>query len=535
MGATIPLNIAPQNVAPLSTTASSPSVTLPTVLTSLPPSLASLPRPITLSGTLFDLMPDASFFMKTSMGPIQLAVTQAQGELFDALKNMFNTPTGSSGKVELVIQPGTPPKEATLLLPKQDKVESLVKLETAQQTRAVSEGVLLCAPKGKNGEPATLKVTVLPDKIDLPTMGKAEQVVKADTNDLPKFLTRVIHPDENAPTLTQSKGQASSATPQSSTNAPTLQSITKLDVGQSYRLKISKTLPPSDPFPSTEMAAHEVRATVVAKSLTGQTILRTESDQTLFIHDKGNLPIGTKIVAQAQLVEDDPLTLLPQGNDRDFLPLRGVVETLQSISPQGAAAFLHARAPTPAHHFAATTMFLLSALQSGKIDEWLGPAAKYVLETENKGKAKAQLIDALQESLNATPQDRTVGEWKAYPIPLHYQGAYELLQLYVHKDGHNEQGQQQGAKASIKTRFVITMNMSRLGPIQLDGLSQKRQLDLVIRSENPLPETLTASLRETAVQSLEAVGLIGTLTIQSGRQNWMTFEDKKAQPSDVVM
>lgn len=542
MGDTIPLNIAPQSVTSLGTPLATTTLPVATMLTSVPDALANVPRPITLTGTLFDLTLTNNFAMRTSLGIIQFALVDAQDDMLKTLANLFNETTGLSGKMELVVQPGTPPEQAVLLVPKSETLEQAakpdlsIKIGTPDLARVSTE-----APKMESL--TTLKVTALPEKIEVPVKAETSAAQSSPDKQVaepPKFLAKIINKDGSNSVGTEAEPNQPSPTPPNTTSSPpssasaTLTQATKaLESGQNYQLKLTQTLPPQSDWPDDALLPDQVRATVIGKSLTGQTILQTDK-QTLFVHEKCDLPLGTKIVAQAVPVEEDPLTLLPHSKDKDFQPMREIVETLQSISTKGAEAFLHARLPTPSHHFAGTALFLLSALHSGDLDEWMGRAAVHVLEKENKGNLKDKLIDAMQESLDSAPRDRMVGEWKAYPIPLHYEGAYELMNLYVHQDGYNAQKHTQDALKITKTRFVITMNMSRLGPIQVDGLSQKRQLDLVIRSEYPLPDALTATLRETAIKSLEAVGLIGTLMIQSGRQNWITFEDDKNKPASVV-
>lgn len=542
MGEAIPLNIAPQIPTSLSTAQAPSTVSVSTMLTSIPTALTSLPRPIALTGTLFDLTLTNAFTMKTSLGIIQFALIDAQDDMLKTLASLFNETTGLSGKLELIVQPGTPPKQAVLLVPKSDTPEQAPKTEIPLKTAETNTpSVLAATGQTKGNKPTSLKITVLPEKTELPIKGDkamAQAAPGKETSNLPKFLTKILDKAETtteatvtSPTTPRATASKNEAVATAATQPS--QASKNLESGHSYQLKLMQTLPPQSEWPDEAPLPDQIRATVVGKSLTGQTILQSDK-QTLFVHEKSDLPIGTKIIAQATLVEEDPVTLLPHSKDKDFLPVREIVETLQTISQKGADAFLHSRLPTPAHHFAGTALFLLSALHSGKLDEWMGPATLHVLEKENKGKLKEKLIDAMQESLDSAPRDRTVGEWKAYPLPLHYEGAYELMKLYVHHDGHNAQSQAQDALKITKTRFVITMNMSRLGPIQVDGLSQKRQLDLVIRSERELPDPLTTTLRETAIKSLEAVGLVGTLMIQSGRQNWITFEDDKSKPDAVV-
>ncbi|MDD3183206.1 MAG: hypothetical protein PHD48_10455 [Alphaproteobacteria bacterium] len=539
MGEAVPLNIALQSTNALTTAVAPPTTTIATMILSTPDTLPVTTRPISLTGTIFDLMENGTFSMKTSFGTIRLVLVDAQLDLKKTLESLLNTETGISTKVELIIQPGAHPKEATLIVSSAEKMERPTQSEVVSAKTASRLTPSMTQPQGKGSDEVQLKITVLPDKIKISGMVEEKacepnlrQQTAAENKgeQVPKFIARIMGAPakEDAPSLLK-PDQVSRTAPKT----PTTPGTSTLDPGKTYQLKVTQMLPPTAEWPSETLSPHMIQATVIGKSLTGQLIMQSE-EQTVISHVKSDLPLGTKLIAQVQPVSEDPLTLLPLDKGKDFLPLRNIVELLQTISPKGAEAFLQMRVPNPVHHFAGTTLFLLSALHGGKVDEWLGPAALHVLEKENKQNLKEKLVGSIKDSLDSIQQDRTIGEWKAYPIPLHFEGAFELLNLYVHKDGHRQHNDTPSGATTIKTRFVITMNMSKLGSIQLDGLSQKRQLDLVIRSEYPLPEALATSIRETAIASLEAVGLIGSLNVQSGRQNWISFEDVRAKPASVV-
>ncbi len=68
------------------------------------------------------------------------------------------------------------------------------------------------------------------------------------------------------------------------------------------------------------------------------------------------------------------------------------------------------------------------------------------------------------------------------------------------------------------------MDLSRLGPLQLDGMVKGRRFDLIIRSHAPLDEALRAELTGVFADSLSAVGFAGTLGFQSGPRGFVRME-----------
>jgi hypothetical protein len=105
-----------------------------------------------------------------------------------------------------------------------------------------------------------------------------------------------------------------------------------------------------------------------------------------------------------------------------------------------------------------------------------------------------------------------------------------MLKLYVRRDRDSQTPQPQEAQKNF-TRFVISVTMSHLGAMQLDGLSQPKKLDLVVRSERELPPKLCNELRESTAKTFEAIGLTGSLLFQTGRKSWLQFQN--AQPMGV--
>ena len=66
------------------------------------------------------------------------------------------------------------------------------------------------------------------------------------------------------------------------------------------------------------------------------------------------------------------------------------------------------------------------------------------------------------------------------------------------------------------SRALITLDLSRLGPLQLDGMFRKepRGLDVMIRTKQPLPDALRLELTGVFGESTAAMGLKGGLTFQ---------------------
>ena len=53
--------------------------------------------------------------------------------------------------------------------------------------------------------------------------------------------------------------------------------------------------------------------------------------------------------------------------------------------------------------------------------------------------------------------------------------------------------------------------MSRLGSFQFDGLAREKQVDVVVRTQSPLAQTMREDMRAIYVDTLTALGFSGTI------------------------
>jgi hypothetical protein len=78
-------------------------------------------------------------------------------------------------------------------------------------------------------------------------------------------------------------------------------------------------------------------------------------------------------------------------------------------------------------------------------------------------------------------------------------------------------------KGDTETRFVLDVGLSRLGRIQLDGLIGERdkRLDLIIRSQQPLPGAMRNDIRDIFINAGEITGMKGGLSFQAAPPNFV--------------
>ncbi len=154
-------------------------------------------------------------------------------------------------------------------------------------------------------------------------------------------------------------------------------------------------------------------------------------------------------------------------------------------------------------------LFFIAALRTGNLHSWLGDGASRALETAGRGDLLTQLGN------DFTLLGRIAGEhhesgWQTMLIPVYDGDKLHQIRMFMRKHGrHNSDD------GETESRFVIETELSRLGLIQLDGLINKTQFDLVIRSKKELPENIQTGIKAIFLDALVTAELGGSIKFQT--------------------
>lgn len=190
---------------------------------------------------------------------------------------------------------------------------------------------------------------------------------------------------------------------------------------------------------------------------------------------------------------------------------REAYQAMQELNP---AATQHTMAnvlPRPDAHLAANVLFFLSALRGGDISGWLGDPLTRILQ-----RAQPHLATRLRDEfgqLATMAREPMAGDWRIALIPLLNGPDIEQLRLYLKPYG-GEEGNDDNSKG---VRFIIDVDLSRLGRIQLDGLARdnKNRVDLIVRSEELFPAEMQNDIRAIFEEANALTGKSGGLSFQA--------------------
>jgi hypothetical protein len=294
--------------------------------------------------------------------------------------------------------------------------------------------------------------------------------------------------------------------------------------GQTTGRAESQPAPPDAGEPAVPPDTPVLRGTVAGSTPQGQPILATKQGM-LALNVPASLPPGAKVTAAltdlAQATQAASPTLpAPPGplGERDWPAMRQLMATLAASDPALAKSML-ATMPQPNRKLTAALGFFLAAMRGGDARGWLGDEASSALDKAGR----RDLLDRLDkdfEGLRREAAEPLPGDWRSYTIPLMDSTGPKPIKLHVHplKEDEEGDGRPRGKPGS---RFLIDLDLSRFGPMQLDGLVRPNHFDLILRSHAALPPELRVELIQVFADSVRAVGYSGGLSFQSGARSWV--------------
>lgn len=277
---------------------------------------------------------------------------------------------------------------------------------------------------------------------------------------------------------------------------------------------------PLQPDSSQVTKAHQIMtAEITGKTLDGQPILST-GKQNYVLQNVSQLDMGTKLsislIAEADWFSASEERSATAGHKWDNL--RDAFLQLGQQSPQLLPQLADRLLPQPNEKLSSTLLVLLSALRGGSFEGWLSEETDAKLDPFSRLEFITKLREDFQNMSRQTQQSETQ-EWRLYQLPILGDETLSQLNFYLHnqKEGSGTQDPD-----SLQQRFLIEISLSELGDIQLDGLVQKKKLDLIFRSEKYLDSKFITDLQTIFLTSLEAISLKGSLTFQQGKEQFIS-------------
>lgn len=324
-------------------------------------------------------------------------------------------------------------------------------------------------------------------------------------------------------------------TPASPPQAPTI-----VPAGSGLLLKIVSVVPPQGQTPSLTppptgspvSLAPGATLTGVVSGQQGPTaaVVQTHAGPIVIPTDRPLVP-GTQftfeLVALRPAAPADPASHLVASSPLDsgtWPALADSLDALADVAPGAQAHLLQGALPRADAQLTANVMFFLSAIRGGDVKAWIGDGPLRILERQRPDLA-ARLKDDIGQSSRRVSDPET-GEWRQIAVPFLHDGEIDRIVLLSRDpDGRDDDEETPGG-----TRFVVDLNLSRLGHLQIDGLvgAKGRRLDVVVRTDQPLTGDMRQDIRTLYANALEVTGLDGSVGFQAAPGNFVKVAARAA-------
>ena len=493
-------------------------------LSQVPDRLSVLTRPVVLSGTVTAQSSDGTTVLRTQAGTVAFKTA---------------TPLAPETPVTLQVNAGQPPAKANAFVAGAPApvIPATPPLPTAfggpvvtTTLGSLAQAALAGADVG--GAPTLAPGTVIPGQVLTSPAGRTGVGAAPAPEGIPALVpgTTVAVRILPAAVVGAAPAPASSPALAHGTGGEGRSGLSEAPhppaAGETLVVESASSDPRPVPIPSPgKSASMVVTGTITGTTPAGQPILTTSAG-TVALTTPAALPPGKTLTVQLsdprQLFVDRPQATSASQGSQTWAPVREALAVLTGQEGGLAQATLVATLPQPDRRLAAALTFALDSVRRGDARGWLGAEAGAALEKAGRHDLTAQLDKAFRTQARQA-DDTPPGGWRPLAIPMLDAGMIQQIELYVRAVEGDEPGRRKGGSDERSQRFLVNLDLSRLGALQLDGLvrSQCKRFDLILRSLQPLPTPLRAELLGVFVKSLEAVGYTGGLGFQSGARGWV--------------
>jgi hypothetical protein len=239
----------------------------------------------------------------------------------------------------------------------------------------------------------------------------------------------------------------------------------------------------------------------------------------LVLDTKADLPVGTRVTLSVLHVEEPPAA----HEDAPSTPATPkdwpALQSLVSVLPAEARPFVHMARPQT---FGASVLFMLTALRFGDMRALVKDDVLQAARESGAEDLISRVMGELSQATQNWQRPEAVADptaWRSLALPLWSDGGASRLALHVRREPDPESAD--GEARAWGQRLVVEVNLSRLGPLLLDGFILAKRFALTLRSQRKLPASLQAEIQSAFDTSLSAAGWSGRLSFETAADIWL--------------
>ncbi|CAA7611686.1 DNA polymerase III [Candidatus Terasakiella magnetica] len=277
------------------------------------------------------------------------------------------------------------------------------------------------------------------------------------------------------------------------------------------------TAPQSGPVPSVA-APVAMPGAVISHAGGGNTLIQTPAGL-LSLQTNAPLANGSQVTLEVVGPPVPPPQSQSSGSSglgpAGWPTLTSASEALAQSDRQAAEQLMR-MIPQTGPRLAAAMSVFASAVRSGDVKALVGEGVTRGLDKAGR----RDLAERLKKDLDSLSEESSRplgnGDWRALTLPVIHGAHVDPVRLYLHRPNAEEEGG--GKHNTQEQRFILDVNMTQLGRIQLDGLVMRdsQRFDLIIRTAQPLSPTICRDIAGIFAECGQLTGAKGSVSFQSG-------------------
>lgn len=301
-----------------------------------------------------------------------------------------------------------------------------------------------------------------------------------------------------------------------------------LTTGSEVRLRLiavasaagqSLAIPPAAPG-----AQHVIAGRIIGYTPAGNAVLHSPLGA-IILQGHLSLPVGTQLSVAMDPTLPGPGAALPAGSlslpqlllsfARGWPSLAEAIALMRQSASNADTLAALARLPQAGPRLAAGLVAAMQAIRANDAEALLG--ALVAARSGNAARDEtARKVRQEFAQVSSLAQERPGIDWRCCFIPLLDDGTIRQISLFYRRDRRKSGKDSKDEKSG--TRFIVEVDMSRMGPFQFDGLVREKQFDLMVRSRIALPPKFRQDITELFHEALTLGDHRGGLVFQTVKE-----------------
>ena len=258
---------------------------------------------------------------------------------------------------------------------------------------------------------------------------------------------------------------------------------------------------------------------IVAQTPSGQSILSIK-DKFLILNGALKNTIGTNLILEfpknptqqstaPRLSTYIPFSLsaYPNWSNLEEL-LTKLSDTEKTVSQKD---FIENIVGKSGKNLTASLAHFLSAVRTGNATKWMGN----LFNNENFSGVD-RILEGLQDDFIFMQRASETSDngWRGFFLPLLDDNQLSIIQFFIRHEHHRKQFSKSN-KNDDAVQFLVELNLTNIGAMQIDGRLKDKELILVIRTRQDLKPRLQQGIERVFFKTLSASELVGKLTFKT--------------------